>query len=72
MKHTFIKNHELLKEDSHVEDLLDFSDIAKTFEKKLDSISESSIVGLVGKFGGSIKLLDNLKKKKNWLIFIFE
>ncbi len=36
MTTTFIKNHELLKEDSHIEGLLDFSDIAKTFEKKLD------------------------------------
>jgi len=35
MKHTFIKNHELLKEDSHMEDLLDFPEIAR--ELKNDS-----------------------------------
>ena len=62
---TFIKNHNLLKEDSHVEDLFDFSEVAKTFEKKLDSIPESSIIGLIGKFGmGKSTMLYNIQKKR--------
>ena len=47
----FVKNSELLKENSKVKDLLDFDNICKKFSKKLDSLSGRSIIALVGPFG---------------------
>jgi ABC-type phosphate/phosphonate transport system ATPase subunit len=45
--------------------LLDFSKTIKIFSKKLDSIKESSIVGLIGKYGsGKSTMLHQIKNKR--------
>src|SRR3989339_941445 len=48
---SFIKNEKILEEDYKTNDLLNFSEIVNSFRKKLEQISENSIVGLIGKFG---------------------
>lgn len=47
----FVKNSELLEENSKVMDLLDFSVFCEKFAKKINSIHGASIVALVGPFG---------------------
>ncbi len=47
----FIKNHELLEEKSNVPDLLGCEPACAMFAKKLDSLTKSSVVALVGPFG---------------------
>jgi ATPase subunit of ABC transporter with duplicated ATPase domains len=61
----FIKNYDLIREEDHTKDLLDFSKTIKIFSKKLDSIKESSIVGLIGKYGsGKSTMLHQIKNKR--------
>ncbi|MCX6765768.1 MAG: P-loop NTPase fold protein [Candidatus Moranbacteria bacterium] len=55
----FVKNHELLKEHSKVNDLLGFSDIVASFAKKIDSLPTSSIIALVGPFGSGKSTMIN-------------
>ena len=62
----FVKNEDLLKEDSHVEDLLDFSAEIDSFSKKLEEITKPSIIGLVGKFGsGKSTMLYQIQQKSD-------
>jgi len=62
----FIKNEDLLREDSHVDDLLDFSEQIKSFTNRLNEISRPAIIALVGKYGsGKSTMLHQLVKSKN-------
>ena len=71
---SFIKNPDILIETHEVEDLLDFSEIRKDFKRFLENIDESSLVGLIGKFGtGKSTMLHQLNKKseegEKWVLF---
>lgn len=62
----FVKNEnkKLLEENSRVEDLLDLSIELDKFKTKIDSISFSSLVGFIGKFGtGKTNFLNQYRKK---------
>src|SRR3989339_175224 len=62
---SFIKNEKILEEDYKTNDLLNFSEIVNSFRKKLEQISENSIVGLIGKFGtGKSTMLYQLYKEQ--------
>ncbi len=60
----FIKNYDLIQEDSRVEDLLDFSESIEAFKSRIDAIKKPAIVGLVGGFGtGKSTMLFQLEKQ---------
>lgn len=63
---TFIKDHKILSETESEEDLFDFSSQFASLEKKLINITESSIVGYVGKYGsGKSSLIKQVEKYKD-------
>ncbi len=62
----FIKDEDLLREDSHVDDLLDFSEQINSFTNRLNEISKPAIIALVGKYGsGKSTMLHQLVKSKD-------
>lgn len=70
----FIEHPEILEEDYRVGDLLDFSEIIERFTKKLDSIPDTSIFGLVGEYGsGKSTMLYQIQEKRRanelWINF---
>lgn len=74
MTNGFVKNEDLLKEDSHTDDLLDFTKLIKIFSQRIYNISKPSIIGLVGKFGcGKSTMLNQIMKNKKdteiWIEF---
>jgi hypothetical protein len=70
---SFIKNPDLLKESSEVDDLLDFSETVNAMRAKIDSVKSGSIIGLVGRFGsGKSTMLYQLQKQDSdriWFVF---
>lgn len=74
MLNSFIKNPDLIAENSNVEDLFDFSKTITKFSNRLDSLEKSALIGLVGPFGsGKSTLLYQIQKirqkKENWINF---
>lgn len=70
----FVKDMNLLDEDCRVDDLLDFSTEIESFERRLNTINYSAIVGLVGEFGsGKSTMLYQIQKKNEnkqlWINF---
>jgi len=68
----FIKNEDLIREDCHVDDLLDFTEQIKSFTNRLSELSKPSIIALVGRFGsGKSTMLHQLKKESKdlWIEF---
>ena len=62
----FIKNEDLLREDSHIDDLLNFTDPINSFSNRLSEISKPSIIALVGRFGsGKSTMLHQIAKEKD-------
>ncbi|MDD3646009.1 MAG: P-loop NTPase fold protein [Candidatus Gracilibacteria bacterium] len=60
----FIKNPELIEENSRSENLLDLTSEIERFSAKLDSIKFSSLFGFIGKFGtGKTTFLNQIKDK---------
>lgn len=62
----FIKDHSLIREDSRVDDLFDFSIYQERISKKILSLPGSSILAIVGPFGcGKSTLIHQIKKKSD-------
>lgn len=63
MSKGFIKNTRLLDETPRVPDSMDWSNLKNIIEKKIKSISKSSILAIVGPFGiGKSTMLDKIEK----------
>jgi len=74
MPNGFIKNYELLEENSKIKDLLDFSNFCERFTKKINSINSASIIALVGPFGSGKstmlhQIMTNHLKDELWIEF---
>lgn len=76
MESNTIQKSELLEEDHKVEDLLDFSVLIRSFSKKIKTIKNNSLIGLVGRFGsGKSTMLYQLYKDQKeesaskWVVF---
>jgi len=70
----FVANHDLLREDCRIDDLLEFDSIVQSFSLRLKSVPPTTMLGLVGEYGsGKSTMLFQLQqaspKSELWINF---